>query len=813
MIVLAEFMPLNRATGLRTAVRVSSVNSAEMAEANGKGGFVWTAALLKDSDIVLTERAFNGSFADPVSIPTAAMTINVNDQPFSAVRGADGSLAKSLNFHAAPVTIYAAFSPSQAWPWPIEFMGRVTGVDAKGATRKLSMSVNETPFKKSVLSTYTGAGLINGDADLAGRFIPWIFGTAQNVEPVLINRVNNVWQFSGYGPIKSVLKLYEDASDFGASVGDFGSYAALVAASIPAGKWGTCLALGLIRLGAPNAGVITGDVEGDFSGSVFRTKPGAILQRIGAHLGITSSLNTSSLDAFDTHQGTRPSGGHVDYVISAQADFLSIAQDICTKSLGQAILSRKTGKLGVCRAVIGSAAVTMDAQGQLGTSAINSSESQALPYSRVQLAGVRSWRVHSADEIRTDSSPENGATRNDDGGQRLKAPVDLANAVPANGAVLQRNVVNPSGRPADRNRFYFPTGTTNGQGFFDTAFPLRLGEDIFAGHTGFIGGGATGAIDLVLRFFDGGGGVITLVAVPDTAISAADGVGVWISKSGRFPSTSIPAGASTAELLVSRGGTQTGEMYSGEPYVTGHQAGADVTVDQPVVSRINPVTGNAAGTFAAPDGLPFNRIVASGEARDGDVITFSLPSIPKITFGVGGNAATAGQNIVISDVGTTATGFTMRAVSQAVTPGTTYTDGSSTSGIGAEPSRVINRTNGGAPFDGRFIFRYSVTVGTIAPGEPGVIEVGLYIKRSGSWIPVGTGMHASSGTYSVAVTPGAVDFGAGNEFGVSVLYSEGRPADPTSLTSFLDVTYTTGTVVETSLTPTGASPIKWEARL
>ena len=144
----------------------------------------------------------------------------------------------------------------------------------------------------------------------------------------------------------------------------------MVAAAIPAGRWGTCIALGLIRLGAPNAGVITGDVEGDFLGGVFRTRPGAIMQRIAAHLGITASLNTESLDAFDTHQATRPSGGHVDYFRDGQQTFLDIAQQLATKALGQAMLSRKTGKLGVCRPGIDFAVLTLDADGQLGISAL-----------------------------------------------------------------------------------------------------------------------------------------------------------------------------------------------------------------------------------------------------------------------------------------------------------------------------------------------------------------------------------------------------------------------------------------------------------
>ncbi|WP_426163119.1 phage tail protein [Sandarakinorhabdus sp. DWP1-3-1] len=238
---------------------------------------------------------------------------------------------------------------------------------------------------------------------------------------------------------------------------------------------------------------------------------------------------------------------------------------------------------------------------------------------------------------------------------------------------------------------------------------------------------------------------------------------------------------------------------------------ADVTAVQPIVQNLSPTTGNALPTFVASDGNPFNRVVASGEARDGDAVTFAatLPAVPQVTFSYGGNAATAGQNIRIDADGLTASGFTLIAKSQGVTVGSTITDGSSTTGTGGEPARVINRTNAGNPYDGRFVFRYTVNVPAIAFGEPGTIEVGIYVKRSGVWLQAGTAYHGTSGTYNFAASPGAVDFGAGNEFGVGKISG----SSGTSVNGFTSVIYTLGTVTETSLTPTGASPIRWEARL
>lgn len=229
-----------------------------------------------------------------------------------------------------------------------------------------------------------------------------------------------------------------------------------------------------------------------------------------------------------------------------------------------------------------------------------------------------------------------------------------------------------------------------------------------------------------------------------------------------------------------------------------------------IVSRLSDTTGAALDTFVRDTGLPYAGIVDTGVARDGDTVTFSstLPSVPRIVFGPGGNGATAGQNILIAAVGLTTSGFTMVAKSQAVTPGSTITDGSASAGSGAEPDYVINRTNSGAPFDGAYKFTYSVTVGLVGGVDPGTITVGIFVKISSAWVQVGEASHNTSGTGVVTVTPGTVDFGAGNEFGVSMMSAEGTG---TSLTGFTSVVYTLGTTTDTSLTPSGASGIQWTA--
>lgn len=243
------------------------------------------------------------------------------------------------------------------------------------------------------------------------------------------------------------------------------------------------------------------------------------------------------------------------------------------------------------------------------------------------------------------------------------------------------------------------------------------------------------------------------------------------------------------------------------------QAGADVTADQPVVSRLDEATGLAADNFrASATGSPFAQLVASGAARDGDVVNFpaTLPAPPKIFFLPGGNAPTAGQNVRIRAEGLSASGFTMVAKSQVVTTGATITDLPSSAGGFGEPARVIDRSNSGGGFDGGFSFRVSVTVNDVFPGEPGSITLAFFVRSGGTWREAARQAFSATGNYDVEVSPGPVDFGTGAEFGVTAVALEGAG---TALSDFVHVRYTLGTVTEVSLTPSGASAIPWQAFL
>ena len=234
-------------------------------------------------------------------------------------------------------------------------------------------------------------------------------------------------------------------------------------------------------------------------------------------------------------------------------------------------------------------------------------------------------------------------------------------------------------------------------------------------------------------------------------------------------------------------------------------------IDEVVVSKLDPLTGNASDEFLSADAYAFGQIVENGTARDGDTVTFAttLPRPPRIVFLPGGEGVTAGENIRIKSDGLTTTGFSMVAKSQVVTAGSTITDASPSAGGAGDPDSVIDRTNSGNPFDGVYTYRISANIVAIDPyGTPDPLYVTYYAKISSAWVEVASQVIAipggGSNFYNLEITPGTVDFGAGEEFGVSFYAPQGS-----STGSFVSVAYTLGTVVETVLTPSGSSSIPW----
>lgn len=384
-LTLVKASPLNPSTGSRVDIYLAGASDRRVTGLNGQ---VWEPAMTVQP--ILSFQGFNGDFTAPIDPGEARFAFNME------VVKKTWPSADTYDWAGAPVTVYAE-EPGTAWPWTTRFVGKVRGFGRKGQTITVNASVDVEPFTKDVLTAvYGGGGGAEGGADIKNRVKPLVLGWAMNVEPVLINSTNSVYQFSGYGAIEAVTTLYERGSAFSASVGDYANYTALVAASIAPGKWGTCLAEGMIRLGAPAYGVITGDVKGHKVGATTPRLTGAIINALATISGVSSgNIESSTITGLDTAVPY-----NINLVLTDQITFLDIARHLALPCNHQAGVSL-TGKFFVSTPSFAvSETLTLNARGRALPQVVSSDQLDVSPpYYRTVMGANRAWRVHSQDEI------------------------------------------------------------------------------------------------------------------------------------------------------------------------------------------------------------------------------------------------------------------------------------------------------------------------------------------------------------------------------------------------------------------------------
>jgi hypothetical protein len=130
---------------------------------------------------------------------------------------------------------------------------------------------------------YGGTGGIDGDANVKGKRKPIMLGLPRNVSAPLIDAANLVYQFHD-GASSFVSFVYDRALAIPSNA-DYTTYAALIAATVPPGYYSTCLALGLIRLGAKPDGTVTVTALGAVNNGLV-----AGAGAVGANITDTASL-------------------------------------------------------------------------------------------------------------------------------------------------------------------------------------------------------------------------------------------------------------------------------------------------------------------------------------------------------------------------------------------------------------------------------------------------------------------------------------------------------------------------------------------
>jgi len=160
---------------------------------------------------------------------------------------------------------------------------------------------------------YSGAGGTDGDATLANVWKPICYGSPFNITPVQIGASLLIYQVS-FTTVQAISAVRDGGAALTldtavGTAGDCATYAALAAATVAAGKYATCLAKGLFRLGGSPTKRITCDAQGDnesIGGVTWASKRADIVQRIATGRGnvklTTAQLDTASFAALNTAQ-------------------------------------------------------------------------------------------------------------------------------------------------------------------------------------------------------------------------------------------------------------------------------------------------------------------------------------------------------------------------------------------------------------------------------------------------------------------------------------------------------------------------------
>jgi hypothetical protein len=278
----AKISPRPTAASARTDIYVSSGGSGAAA---GIGGIAWEAAIVRRPR--LTIELFSVALDGRTQLGRGDMVLNLN-----RIRRATD--IKAYFWLGAPIILYDATDLNLPAA-PVEFTGYVktTSYDTDTDQLTLNFEVSATALDRPVLfSEFTGGGGLAGDPQLRGTPKPAGFGSVLNVEPLWFDNARNIGMIDGYSNCTAITALFEGGNDFGARVADYADYATLAARiddhTVAPGRWATCVAQGLVGLGAPPVKPITVD-------ATFGTnRPGALIQRL---LSVHAAIAGGSIDA------------------------------------------------------------------------------------------------------------------------------------------------------------------------------------------------------------------------------------------------------------------------------------------------------------------------------------------------------------------------------------------------------------------------------------------------------------------------------------------------------------------------------------
>ena len=312
-------------------------------------------------------------------------------------RNGDGGLDSWLGYgwDGRTIEVLAGLDGFELSEFATIFRGTAQGIEADEQDLTLRLRDRRFIFDRPIQTEiYGGAGGLDGDANLAGQGRPMAFGRVRNVEPVIIDEAQLVYQVHD-GPINAV----DAVRDRGVPLVLQGDVPDVFAATVTAGQYVTDLARGVFRLGAAPAGLVTADVEGDALGGYTATTAG-IVRRIattrlgGDSLDPAAEVDGAAFAALDVAQPAK-----VGYYVRAGGQSASDVLNALLAGIGGWWTFLRDGRLSVARLEEpGVPTFTLDASQVAGSPSITRLPAP-LPAWRTRVGWRPMWRVQGAEEV------------------------------------------------------------------------------------------------------------------------------------------------------------------------------------------------------------------------------------------------------------------------------------------------------------------------------------------------------------------------------------------------------------------------------
>lgn len=274
------------------------------------------------------------------------------------------------------------------------YVGRVGAIAREGRDAELPLLSNLSDIINPLLTaTYAGTnetGGPEGQAELRGKPKPICFGDCRNIEPVLVDPVNLIFQYHAYGPTGGIDAIYEGALALDPPVATVNTWTELAALDLKGGQWAAAPAIGAFRMGSQAGLVVTADVKGGLFNDGYSNQLGSILRLIMRQAGVADAMVHSSITS---------RGEEWQLYASDQINVLDVVTDALLQ-VGCALIPSSTGQYACVDAYAQRQPLVIDAENREGPSVLSVRQMTVEPpVYRVIVNGERAWRVHTASEI------------------------------------------------------------------------------------------------------------------------------------------------------------------------------------------------------------------------------------------------------------------------------------------------------------------------------------------------------------------------------------------------------------------------------